>query len=134
MHEVGIMQSTLDIAFEWTARQGADRIERLGMRVGALSGVVPDALQFAFEALKQGTPAETAELQVETIPTRLYCPTCKREFTTDDFYYACPECDSFDTEVRQGRELEVAYVELSSGKSEPASAAETNLSGNRTGP
>ena len=115
MHEVGIMQSTLDIAFDWATRQGADSIERLGMRVGALSGVAPDALQFAFEALKQDTPAASAELEVETIPTRLYCPACKREFTTDDFYYACPECESFDTEIRQGRELEITFVELSSG-------------------
>jgi hydrogenase nickel incorporation protein HypA/HybF len=113
MHEVGIMQSTLDIAMEWAQRQGAERIERLGMRVGALSGVVPDALQFAFEVLKQDTVAETAVLELEYIPLRIYCTTCDREFASDGFSHMCIECGGFDTEVRQGRELEIMYVELS---------------------
>ena len=113
MHEVGIMQSTLDIAFEWAARNGADRIHRLGMRVGALSGVVPDALQFAFDVLKHDTPAETAQLEVEYVPLRIYCAACAREFTSDGFSTMCTDCGTFDTEIRQGRELEIAFVELS---------------------
>ena len=43
------------------------------MRVGAFSGVVPDALEFAFEVLKHDTPAETATLEMEVIPLRIYC-------------------------------------------------------------
>jgi len=112
MHEVGIMQSALDIAFDWAARNGADRISCLSLRVGALSGVVPDALEFAFEALKQDTQAETARLEVEFIPLLLYCPDCRREFTTDGFTYLCPDCGRLDTEIRQGQELEIARVEL----------------------
>lgn len=108
------MQSTLDIAMEWAQRQGAERIERLGMRVGVLSGVVPDALQFAFEVLKHDTVAETAVLEVEYIPLRIYCTACDREFASDGFSHMCTECSGFDTEVRQGRELEIMYVELSS--------------------
>ena len=112
MHEVGIMQSTLHIALEWASKQGADRIERLGMRVGALSGVVPDALQFAFEVLKKDTLAETAQLEVEFIPLRIYCRSCACEFESDGFSHMCTTCDGFDTEIRQGRELEISYVEL----------------------
>jgi hydrogenase nickel incorporation protein HypA/HybF len=132
MHEVGIMQSALDIALEWAQRQGAARIHRLGLRVGALSGVVPDALEFAFEVLKQDTPAATARLEVETIPLRAYCPDCEREFTAEAFWVVCPDCDRMDTEIRQGRELEVAYVELSSdgegveGASDEADAGGTD--------
>ena len=114
MHEVGIMQSALDIALERAERQGAEQILCLGLRVGALSGVVPDALEFAFEVLKRGTIAENAHMEVEYIPLRIYCPLCKREFTLDDFFYLCPECDNPQTEVRQGRELDVRFVELSS--------------------
>ena len=112
MHEVGIMQSALDIACEWAERHGANRISCLCLRVGALSGVVPEALEFAFEALKQETPAETARLEVEYVPLLLYCPDCRHEFTTDGYEYLCPDCGRLDTEIRQGRELEVARVEL----------------------
>jgi|SRR5579871_260611 len=113
MHEVGIMQSALDIACAWAERNGAKRIACVSLRVGALSGVVPDALAFAFEALKPDTPAETARLEVEFVPLRLYCPDCRREFTTDGFSYQCLDCGRFDTEIRQGRELEIARIELS---------------------
>ena len=71
MHEVGIMQSALDIALEWAQKQGGERIHRLGLRVGALSGVVADALEFAFEVIKQETPAENASLEVEYIPLQI---------------------------------------------------------------
>ena len=38
------------------------------LRIGALSGVVPEALEFAFEALRPGTLAEKAELAIESVP------------------------------------------------------------------
>ncbi len=107
------MQSALEIACEWAARQDAGQIHRIGLRVGALSGVVPDALEFAFEVLKQDTPAATARLELETVPLRAYCPDCDHEFTAEGFWIACPRCERLDLEIRQGRELEVAYVELS---------------------
>lgn len=117
------MQSALDIALEWAERQGAERIHRLGLRVGALSGIVPDALEFAFEALRLDTPAETARLEIEYIPIRIYCPACDREFTMDDFWYLCPDCDNTQTEIRQGRELEITFVELSrEGREQEANA------------
>ena len=119
MHEVGIMQSALDIAVEWAGRQRADRIERLGMRVGALSGVVPDALEFAFEALKQDTVASTAQLEVEYVPVQIYCTACEREVACDGFSSMCTECGGFETEVSQGRELEVTFVELSARRTIP---------------
>jgi len=113
MHEVGIMQSALDIAFERADREGAVQISCLCLRVGALSGVVPDALDFAFEVLKQDTPAANARLEVEFVPILLYCPDCDREFSSDGYSYVCPVCMKPDSEIRRGRELEVARVELS---------------------
>jgi hydrogenase nickel incorporation protein HypA/HybF len=105
------MQSALDIAFERGAIERAETITCLRLRVGALSGVVPDALQFAFEVLKTGTAAEFATLEVEFVPLSLYCPDCAREFSTDGFGYMCPVCERFDTEIRKGRELEITGVE-----------------------
>ncbi|MFM7887984.1 MAG: hydrogenase/urease maturation nickel metallochaperone HypA, partial [Pseudanabaena sp.] len=41
MHEVSIIQSMLDLAFEQAESQGANQIHQLNLRVGAISGVVP---------------------------------------------------------------------------------------------
>jgi len=113
MHEVSIMQNVFEIAFSHLRQEKATRIHRLRLRIGALSGVVPDALQFAFDALKENTPAAEASLEVEYVPVRFYCAKCSLEFGTDDIVELCPACGSPSAEVRQGRELDVVSLEVS---------------------
>ena len=73
MHELSIMESALNLALEQARKNGAVRVHALRLRIGALSGVVPDALQFAFEALTPGTAAEGAELLIDNVPARFWC-------------------------------------------------------------
>jgi hydrogenase nickel incorporation protein HypA/HybF len=113
VHEVGLMQSTLGIALERAAQKGARRIHRLTMRVGPLSGVVPEALEFAFDVLARGTIAEGAALEVERVPILCYCPACRLEFQPDDLFCECPRCHQVSVEVHQGRELELTSLEVS---------------------
>jgi hydrogenase nickel incorporation protein HypA/HybF len=110
MHEASIMQNVFDMAFAQV--QEKTRIVRLRLRVGALAGVVPEALAFAFEAMKADTPASGAELEIERVPARLVCRDCQREFEPESFPAACPGCGNWATEVRQGQELELVFVEL----------------------
>ncbi|HEV2394170.1 MAG TPA: hydrogenase maturation nickel metallochaperone HypA [Verrucomicrobiae bacterium] len=112
MHELSIMQSALSVALVQAAEAGASRVHLIRLRIGALSGVVPDALQFAFEALAPGTPAEGAELAIDHIPARFWCSTCSREFQADDMLAECPSCHQLSGELRAGRELEVASMEI----------------------
>lgn len=112
MHEVGLMQRTLEIALEHAAQHNAQGICRLAMRVGALSGVVPEALSFAFDVLTRGTIAEGADLEMESVPVTCFCPACEQEFAPPDLFYECPRCHQLSTHVRQGQELELAYLEM----------------------
>ena len=112
MHEASIMQSVFDIAFAQLADNPVPRIGRLRLRVGALAGVVPEALEFAFEAMKPDTPAAHARLEIERVPARLVCCGCHGEFEPDCFPTACPTCGDWATEVRQGQELDLVLVEL----------------------
>lgn len=113
MHEVGIMQNTLDIALEYAKRQGAAQIHRMTLRIGHLAGVEPEALAFAFDVVTQGTIAEHAQLSIDSIPAVCYCPNCQREFQPSDWIYECPECHHFCAEIRQGKELELVSLEVS---------------------
>jgi hydrogenase nickel incorporation protein HypA/HybF len=112
MHELSIMQSALNMALERAEQAGAQKVYVLRLRVGALSGVVPEALQFAFEALASGTAAEGAELAIDEVPARFWCETCSREFQADDMFAQCPDCQSPSAELRAGRELEVTSMEI----------------------
>ena len=112
MHELSIMQSALSLALDQARQAGARPGPYDRLRIGALSGVAPDALEFAFEALAPGTMAEGAELAIEHVPARFWCATCAREFQSDDMFAECPNCHSPSGELRAGREMEVASLEI----------------------
>lgn len=106
------MQSTLDAALERAQMCAAKQILRLHMKVGALTGVVPDALHFAFEALREGTMASKAELEIHSVPVRYWCDPCGREFEPVDLLPDCPSCGRPSSETRTGLELELTSMEV----------------------
>ncbi len=112
MHEVGLMQDALRIALDRARKEKAARIRTLRMRVGVLSGVVPDALSFAFECLRRGTPAAGGTLEIESVPAVCWCASCRTEFTAPDPGFECPACGTTAAELRSGREIEVASIDL----------------------
>jgi hydrogenase nickel incorporation protein HypA/HybF len=113
MHEVSLMQSALDVAIEHAQRQEATRIHTLTMRIGEIAGVVPEALEFAFDALTQGGMAQGARLVVEWVAVECFCDTCERTFHPEGIFYECPRCRQLSANIRHGRELEVISVEVS---------------------
>lgn len=112
MHELSIMDSALNLALDQARQAGAIRVHVVRLRIGALSGVVPEALQFAFEALTPGTLAESARLEVEHIPARFWCAGCAREFASESLLPECPACQEPSRELRAGREMELASLEI----------------------
>jgi hydrogenase nickel incorporation protein HypA/HybF len=113
MHEVSLMENALTIALDYATRAQASRIHQIALRVGDLSGVEPDALQFAFEVVAQGTIAEQAHLTIESCPTLCYCNTCHQNFRPTEQGYGCPTCQTWSLSIVQGKELELASLEVS---------------------
>lgn len=113
MHEVSLMEQALELALEYAHQQNAQKILRLKMRIGTMSGVVPEALEFAFDIVTRGTLAEGAILEIEKVPVVCYCPNCNIEFQPADLFYECPQCGELSSEIRKGKEIELASLELS---------------------
>ena len=112
MHELGIAQQTLDMAVAETRRQGASRVLAMRLRIGDLSGVVPEALQFALETIVEGTPAAGARIDIERVLPACYCVHCKREFEVSDSSYACPDCGEISVDMRHGKEMDLVSLEV----------------------
>jgi len=112
VHELSIMESALALALDEAKKAGGTRVLLIRLRVGALSGAVPEALEFAFEALAPGTAAEGAELAIQRVPATFWCTDCAHEFESEDMYAECPGCQTVSSELRAGRELEVASLEI----------------------
>ncbi len=108
MHELAITQGVVDAV---TERTGTAPVTSVRLRVGRLSGVVPDAMRFCFELVTAGTPLEGAALEFDRPDGRGRCRTCGAEFVLPDLVLLC-DCGSADVEVVAGRELAVASVVL----------------------
>jgi hydrogenase nickel incorporation protein HypA/HybF len=69
VHELSIAVSLVDAVCEELPRLG-DRVSvrRVLVRIGPLSGVVPDALRFAFDVAVEGSPIAGAYLDIEDVP------------------------------------------------------------------
>ncbi|MFG2958336.1 hydrogenase maturation nickel metallochaperone HypA [Streptomyces sp. NPDC048291] len=112
MHELSIATAIVEQADEWARADGADTVEAVTVRVGELSGVVPDALDFAFEVAREGTALAAARLVVEQVTAQAWCGPCAEEFAVGmPPFFWCPRCDRPSTDLRSGRELEITAVE-----------------------
>ncbi len=113
MHELSIAQSIMEIVLKEADRQSAPaRVTVIGLKIGALSGILPDALAFGFDAIKKGTPLAGCRLAIEEVPVRGHCRHCDRDFEVRELMFACPHCSSSSIDVVQGQELDIAYIEV----------------------
>lgn len=112
MHELSLMESALTMVLDRARETGAHRVHAVRLRIGTLSGVVPEALAFAFEVLTPGTLADGAQLLIDPVAARFWCRDCQREFQSNDMFAECPECHLPSGELRAGREMELASMEI----------------------
>jgi hydrogenase nickel incorporation protein HypB len=86
------------------------RVTSVRLRIGVLSGVVPQALQFAYEVATDATPLAGSELLVDDLPAVINCPTCGHQELPNIRDFRCPVCQQPCGDVVGGKELEVAEV------------------------
>ena len=112
LHELGLTQSLIEIAEEHARRENATVITSVTMEIGALSGVMPEAVEFAFEACSQGTLADGATLHIHRIPALGRCQTCGKESAMESLLDGCTACDSFALDILKGQEMNLTELEV----------------------
>ena len=115
MHEMGIASSIRDTVAAEAQKRPGTRLVSVGLRIGELSGVSPEALDFCFQCLVKGTDLESIGLEIERSPRRHRCPKCAREFDVIDYDPTCPDCGEFSTALVSGDEMEIVYLEVADG-------------------
>jgi hydrogenase nickel incorporation protein HypA/HybF len=84
------------------------RVRPVNLEVGKLSGVIPDAIEFCFETVAQGTLLKGATLEIRQIEGRARCGA---EFATETLFTPCA-CGSRRFTWLQGEELNIKSMEL----------------------
>jgi hydrogenase nickel incorporation protein HypA/HybF len=114
VHELSIAVSIVELAQEEAQRRGV-RVTAVYLKLGALSGVVREALEGSFELAAAGTPLAGSRLVIEEQPVIVYCPACDRERVLASIQsFRCPDCGAATADVRHGRDLQVTALEVDS--------------------
>jgi hydrogenase nickel incorporation protein HypA/HybF len=113
MHELSIAMSIVEMAEEESDKRGGARVNAVHLKLGALAGVVKDALLSSYELACEGTGLQGSRLVVEDIPIEVYCSKCVAPRRLESVqWFVCPECKSPVSEVIDGRELQVFALEI----------------------
>lgn len=113
MHELGLTMKILSIVTGALENQNAGRIERIKIKVGAFSGVVPELIEDCFGPASAGTPAEGASLCFEKVPVTVSCSDCGKTGEIKEHEFTCPYCGSDHIRIVTGREFYIESIEVS---------------------
>ncbi len=109
MHELSITRNVVAIACE---HAGTRRVHSVHLRVGALSGIDPEAVRFCYDLCTEGTVAAGSRLEIEQVPGRARCDECQKELPLEAPIALCP-CERRATLTRLGGdELLVTAMEV----------------------
>lgn len=111
MHEMAITESLVEIALAEAEKAGAKRIAAVHLKIGALTGIVPESVEFYMGMVAKGTKAEGARLITTLLPVTAHCPACGSDFSVDDLVFLCPTCGG-PGQVVTGRELLIESIEV----------------------
>jgi hydrogenase nickel incorporation protein HypA/HybF len=112
MHELSIAYSLVELAKEAAENSEIKKVKAVYLKLGVLSGVVKESLEFSFEVVVQGTSLEGSKLIIEEIPVTVFCPNCQeKRILPEPFPMRCPVCKTKTGQVLKGRELELYALE-----------------------
>ncbi|HOJ52618.1 MAG TPA: hydrogenase maturation nickel metallochaperone HypA [Syntrophales bacterium] len=111
MHELSLVESLLTMVQQYAAQENFQHVISLRLSMGRFSGVVEEALRFAFDVQSQGTIAEGATLEIEVLPAAVYCFECEQEVEIASFEAICPICRGSSVILVRGTE-ELKLIEL----------------------
>ena len=111
MHELSIVEGILEAVIPEVKKHDVSKILEIRLKIGELSGIVPQCMQEYFQIAAAGTMADGAKLKIERIPVRINCPDCGYDGSIKLGKYRCPQCNGINFKLVSGREYYVDSVE-----------------------
>lgn len=117
MHEAALAGPLLRLVLEECERHGREQkkrltVTRVRVRAGVLMAVEPHTLRGIFAIMAEGSPAQNAELIVETEPMTGHCPDCATDVSILVRDFRCPGCAGERVDWKGGNEMYIASIEV----------------------
>lgn len=107
MHELSYCEGVLEAV---ERRAQGRRVVAVGVRIGVVHRVVADAFQQSFQLAAAGGPAADAVTELQVVPVRGHCRSCRTDFDSSDPAPACPSCGSLEVAVDGGDEIVLEWL------------------------
>jgi hydrogenase nickel incorporation protein HypA/HybF len=112
MHELAITEDMLSLVLSEARKHDAQKVNRVQLRIGEMTGIVGDSVRFYFEQISKDTIAEGAILSFDFVPAAARCRDCGHQFDIADFVWSCPKCHSLNIDIVAGNELYLESLEV----------------------
>ncbi|MBU3188792.1 hydrogenase maturation nickel metallochaperone HypA [Clostridium bowmanii] len=111
MHEVSIIENVIKIVTDKANENKLTKVTKVSLKIGELSGVSAECLNFAFDICIIDTMLEGSTLEIEKVSAVAECFDCKQKFQIHHFNKLCPCCNKFCSSIIHGYELYVNTIE-----------------------
>jgi hydrogenase nickel incorporation protein HypA/HybF len=113
MHELPVTESIVRIVSEEAERHNVKKVSEVKIKVGELSGLVPECIQQYFDIVSKGTRIQGAKLSIIKIPITMKCLECSFTGETTAFERnVCPVCSSSNMKMVGGNEFYIDSMEV----------------------
>jgi hydrogenase nickel incorporation protein HypA/HybF len=107
VHEFSIAEALLDQVVRYAPK--GPKVSGVEIRVGALRGLDPEAMQMSWQAVTIGSAVEGATLTVDQLPWTITCSACGRHWESPVPFVSC-ECGNEAPVPVGGDELEMVSL------------------------
>ena len=112
MHELGIVFHLIDMVEDLGKENSLTHVGSVTLTLGEVSGVVPEYLQDCWKwAVAKTDIMKECELKIDAVDAVTLCNSCKKEYPTVENGKTCPHCQSEDTYLLRGQEMELKEIE-----------------------
>jgi hydrogenase nickel incorporation protein HypA/HybF len=116
MHELSVAMRIVEALDQELAGEGDDlTVSAVAIEVGALTGLVPEALHFSWDLATEGSVLQGSKLDIQVVDAAGFCPQCQVERTLTNLQsMRCPVCRTPISQISGGNELEILTLEVRS--------------------
>lgn len=114
MHELGVTDQVLKHALRHAEDAGAPRISDVYLVLGQSSTITNESVQFYWDMLSKGTPAEGARLHFREVVLEMTCTDCGGRFSPGEQVANCPQCGGPRVNVVAGHEFYLEAIDVES--------------------
>jgi len=120
MHEFSTVMGIVENVLQLASEKGAIKVHRIDLDVGELTFLGLEQMKFSFDAVKEGTILQDAELRLNIVKAKIECPECgyigsPPDVEEDHFtipIIQCPKCNALRVDIIEGKDCIIKGVEM----------------------